>query len=200
MEKPAGLLSVPGREGPLQDCLINRVKIDYPTAQICHRLDMDTSGLMIIPLKKAAQSAFGRLFETKQIHKRYIADVWGHPSQQEDSIDAPLRGIPDAPPRQQICHEHGKPSLTHFQVLKSKLSANNTPIARLALTPVTGRTHQLRIHLASIGHPILGCDLYAHEAAYRATNRLHLHAATLEFPDPTTHQMQHIASTQLPFE
>lgn len=181
IDKPAGLLSVPGRGPEKADCAVSRVNDDHPGALTVHRLDMATSGLLILARSKEMQSAMSRLFERGTVEKAYTADVWGQPTPPEGEIDLPL--ITDWPnrPRQKVDHETGKPSRTLYEVVECRADH-----ARLRLTPLTGRSHQLRVHLAEIGHPIIGDRLYAHAAALAAAPRLHLHASELIFEHPVT--------------
>jgi tRNA pseudouridine32 synthase/23S rRNA pseudouridine746 synthase len=146
-----------------------------------HRLDLDTSGIMLVPITKAAQSSLARQFQERVIDKTYTAIVYGIVDQDEGSIELPI--IADWPkrPLQKICFEHGKPALTHFKVIERDRENNQT---RMELKPVTGRSHQLRIHMRELGHPILGCDMYAHETARSMSSRLLLHATTIAFNHP----------------
>ena len=190
IDKPSGLLSVPGRGPEKADCAISRVAADYPDALTVHRLDMATSGLLVLARSKAMQAALSGLFERGNVAKEYLADVWGLPDPPAGEIDLPL--IADWPnrPRQKVDHEIGKPSLTHYETL--------TPAsdhARLRLTPRTGRSHQLRVHLAGIGHPILGDELYAHDAARAAAPRLQLHASRIRFDHPGTGEMLDLSAS-----
>ena len=181
IDKPSGLLSVPGRGPDKADCAVARVEADLPGALTVHRLDMATSGLLVLARSKEMQAALSGLFERGQVDKEYIADVWGTPDPPAGEIDLPL--ITDWPnrPRQKVDHEIGKPSRTRYETL-----ATAPDYARLRLTPLTGRSHQLRVHLAETGHPILGDELYAHEAARAAAPRLHLHASRIAFLHPGT--------------
>ncbi len=181
IDKPSGLLSVPGRGPEKADCASARVNAEYPGALTVHRLDMATSGLLVLARSKAIQSALSRLFERGKVEKEYIADVWGLPDPAAGKIDLPL--ITDWPnrPRQKVDHDIGKPSQTLYETVEVR-----TGQTRLRLTPLTGRSHQLRVHLAEIGHPILGDDLYAHEAALIAAPRLCLHASAIAFDHPGT--------------
>lgn len=181
IDKPPGLLSVPGRGPEKADCAVSRVDAEYPGALTVHRLDMATSGLLILARSKEMQAALSGLFERSEIEKEYIADVWGVPASAAGEINLPL--ITDWPnrPRQKVDHETGKPSRTLYEILET--GANSS---RVRLTPLTGRSHQLRVHLAEIGHPILGDELYAHEAARAAAPRLHLHASAIAFNHPGT--------------
>lgn len=181
IDKPSGLLSVPGRGEDKADCAIARVQADFPDALTVHRLDMATSGLLLMARGKEMQRALSMLFERSEVEKAYLSDVWGVPSPASGEIDLPL--ITDWPnrPLQKIDHEIGKPSRTLYETL----SVSETG-ARLKLTPVTGRSHQLRVHLAAIGHPILGDEFYAQGDALAARPRLALHAAQLAFAHPAT--------------
>jgi len=180
-DKPPGLLSVPGRGPEKADCAVARVNADHPGALTVHRLDMATSGLLVLARSKDMQAAISRLFERGEVEKEYIADVWGLPDPAAGKIDLPL--ITDWPnrPRQKVDHDIGKPSQTLYETMET-----HTGKARLRLTPLTGRSHQLRVHLADIGHPILGDDLYAHDAALAAAPRLCLHASAIAFDHPGT--------------
>ncbi len=183
IDKPAGLLSVPGRGPGKADCAVSRVQANYPEALTVHRLDMATSGLLLLARTKEMQRALSGLFERGEVSKTYIADVWGIPAESGGTIDLPL--ITDWPnrPRQKVDHETGKPSRTVYDVQETR-----DDHVRLRLTPLTGRSHQLRVHLAETGHPILGDELYAHPEAYAAASRLHLHAGRLRFTHPGTGQ------------
>ena len=191
LNKPSGILSVPGRLAEHQDCLQNRVQRVLPSATIVHRLDMATSGLMIMALNKPAHVAISRQFEQRKTQKSYLARVFGSVKQSEGSVDLPL--ICDWPnrPKQKVDHENGKPSLTHYRVLSSTSNANEdngTESTLLELTPVTGRSHQLRVHMLALGHPILGDKLYAHSEARAMSCRLQLHALKLSLFHPSTEQ------------
>lgn len=180
-DKPSGLLSVPGRGADKLDCLAARLQDDYPDALIVHRLDMETSGLIVLARGKEMHRRLSLSFQNRQVDKRYVALVDGLPAADAGSIDLPL--IADWPnrPRQKVDRESGKPSLTHYRVLERDEEAGN---ARLELRPVTGRSHQLRVHLATLGHPILGDPLYAGERVRAKAGRLLLHAEYLSFAHP----------------
>lgn len=195
VNKPAGLLSVPGKGEDKQDCLISRVQLEYPDALIVHRLDMSTSGLMVLARGKAMHRALSIAFQERQVHKRYIAVVAGRIAEAQGEINLPL--ITDWPnrPRQMVDHERGKPSVTRYQVLAYDETANTT---RVELEPVTGRSHQLRVHLLSLGHPILGDELYAPADVFAQADRLLLHACQLGFVHPDSGNMLDFSST-LPF-
>jgi len=193
LNKSSGLLSVPGRLPEHQDCLQNRVQRVLPTATVVHRLDMATSGIIIMALNKPAHVNISRQFEQRKTNKSYIARVFGHVKEHEGSVDLPL--ICDWPnrPKQKVDHENGKQSLTHYQVLSySELDAkekNSGESTLVELTPVTGRSHQLRVHMLALGHPILGDRLYAHEQALALSSRLQLHARNLSLAHPVTGEL-----------
>lgn len=186
-EKPAGLLSVPGRLPENQDCLVSRLQALYPDALTVHRLDQVTSGLMLYARGKPMQVALSGLFEQRQVSKRYEALVQGLVEGEAGEIALPL--ICDWPnrPKQKVDFELGKPSLTRWRVLARDAQAGQT---RLELEPVTGRSHQLRLHLASIGHPIIGDVLY--DAA--PADRVALHACELAFVHPGNGQPMRLLS------
>ena len=176
VSKPAGLLSVPGRY--MKDCAVNRLLFDYPDVRVVHRLDLDTSGLLIFARSQLATSDLNRQFRERTVGKTYEAVVQGLVEQHKGEIDLAIKPDWENRPKQVIA-EDGKPALTRFEVI-----ARDLEDSRLALYPVTGRSHQLRIHLASIGHPILGCDMYANEAAFNASDRMLLHATSIRFSHP----------------
>lgn len=179
VDKPAGLLSVPGKGDHLADCMIERVAKIYPEVLLVHRLDLDTSGVMIFALTRHAQRDLSAQFEGRQTKKVYRARLWGHLTPKEGRVDLPL--IVDWPnrPRQHVNHDTGKPAQTDWRVLGH--DADGT--TRVRLYPLTGRSHQLRVHCQALGHPILGDRLYA-EGAARAFTRLMLHAESLRFRHP----------------
>lgn len=181
IDKPSGLLSVPGRGLDKTDCASARVQAVFPDALTVHRLDMATSGLLLFARSKEMQRALSGQFARGEVEKRYVADVWGAPDPASGEIDLPL--ITDWPrrPLQKVDWEIGKPSVTRYET--SSVSGHS---ARLVLTPLTGRSHQLRVHLAETGHPILGDEFYAHPEAHAARDRLALHAASLRFLHPAT--------------
>lgn len=181
VRKPDLLLSIPGRHPLNRDCLITRLRHDYPTASIVHRLDLDTSGIMVIPLNKPTHAHISRQFQRREVEKSYHAIVYGEMERDSGEIDLPIACDWANRPRQMICHDRGNAALTRFEVLER--SGDRT---RVLLQPATGRSHQLRIHLSTIGHPVLGCDLYAHEAALGMADRLMLHASALAFQHPAT--------------
>jgi tRNA pseudouridine32 synthase/23S rRNA pseudouridine746 synthase len=183
VRKPTLLLSIPGRHPLNKDCLITRLQQRYPTASIVHRLDLDTSGIMVIPLNKPTHAHISRQFQQREVRKTYHAIVYGVVELDEGEVDLPIKSDWERRPLQKICHEHGRSALTFFEVLERQKDRS-----RMLLKPVTGRSHQLRIHMRELGHPILGCDMYAHETALGMADRLMLHASTLEFTHPTTGQ------------
>ena len=178
VDKPAGLLSVPGKGPHLADCLMSRVQDAFPDALLVHRLDRDTSGVMIFALTPYAQRHLGLQFEKRMTKKTYVARVWGTPAEKTGTVDLPL--IVDWPnrPLQKVCHETGKPAQTDWRVLKS-----SGETSRVRLQPHTGRSHQLRVHMLALGHPILGDPFYATGPA-RDFPRLMLHSEELRFKHP----------------
>jgi tRNA pseudouridine32 synthase/23S rRNA pseudouridine746 synthase len=183
INKPDLLLSIPGRHPQNKDCVISRMQALHATASMVHRLDLDTSGIMVIPLAKPVHSHISRQFQERKVKKQYHAIVYGVVEKDAGEIELPIAPDWSNRPRQKICTEKGKASLTHYQVLERDTANHRT---RLLLLPVTGRSHQLRIHLSEIGHPILGCDLYAHDKALALSPRLLLHASYLGFTHPIT--------------
>lgn len=181
VRKPDLLLSVPGRHPLNKDCLISRLQRDYPTARVVHRLDLDTSGVMIIPLSRESHAHISRQFQQRRVEKTYHAVVCGRVPRDAGDIELPIAPDWANRPRQVICHTRGKAALTHYEVLERY--ADRT---RMLLRPVTGRSHQLRIHMRELGHPILGCDLYAHAEALGMAKRLMLHASRIEFEHPVS--------------
>ena len=188
LNKPSGLLTVPGRLPEHQDCLQNRVLKVLPSATVVHRLDMATSGIILMALNKPAHVAVSRQFEKRLTKKSYIARVFGKIEHASGSIEQPL--ICDWPnrPKQKIDHEHGKASLTHYNVISYSENIDGQTTTLVELTPVTGRSHQLRVHMLSLGHPILGDRLYAHAQALTTSNRMQLHAKTLQISHPVTEE------------
>ena len=181
VRKPDLLLTIPGRHPLNRDCLISRLQRRYPSASIVHRLDLDTSGIMVVPLNQAAHAHISRQFQQRRVEKAYHAIVYGTVAADAGEVDLPIACDWANRPRQMICHERGKPALTRYEVLER--GADRT---RLLLRPVTGRSHQLRIHMRELGHPILGCDMYAHDRARGMGDRLMLHATTLAFEHPVS--------------
>ncbi|RVU46152.1 RluA family pseudouridine synthase [Rubrivivax rivuli] len=186
-EKPAGLLSVPGRGEAGRVNLASHLQAMWPDALVVHRLDMGTSGLMLLARGLEAQRRLGAAFEQRAVGKRYEAVVEGLIEAEEGRIAAPLMADWPNRPRQKVDAENGKPSLTYWQVM-----ARTAETTRVSLKPVTGRSHQLRVHLQHIGHPIRGDELYA-PLPLRA-ERLLLHAAEISFAHPATGLTLHFAS------
>ncbi len=191
VDKPPGLLTVPGRGEQFQDCLIHRVQKHVPEALIVHRLDMATSGLVILARGAEMQRTLSWLFMQRQVGKRYEAVVAGLMAVDQGEVDAPL--ITDWPrrPRQMVDPVHGKPSLTRFQVLERRGDLGRT---RVSLEPLTGRSHQLRVHMLSLGHPIVGDPLYGPDEVRQGASRLLLHACELNLPHPCSKESLHLVS------
>ncbi len=183
VNKPEGLLSVPGRGEDRQDCMVHRVQQRFPEALTVHRLDMATSGLLVFARGEAMQRALSVLFQDRQVDKRYVAVVKGLLAQDQGEVNLPL--IADWPnrPRQMVCFERGKPSQTLYEVLARDPLKDET---RVALTPVTGRSHQLRVHMLALGHPMLGDPFYGDADSQARAPRLLLHAETLSLPHPVS--------------
>ncbi|SFL17787.1 RluA family pseudouridine synthase [Shimia haliotis] len=178
VNKPSGLLSVPGRGEHLADCLITRVQAAFPQALLVHRLDRDTSGVMVFGQTPHAQRHLSMQFEQRKTRKTYVARVWGRMEEKTGTVDLPL--IVDWPnrPLQMVDHENGKPAVTEYRVLKATDAES-----RVRLFPKTGRSHQLRVHMLALGHVILGDPLYA-EGAARDFDRLMLHSEELRINHP----------------
>jgi tRNA pseudouridine32 synthase/23S rRNA pseudouridine746 synthase len=179
VNKPPGLLSVPGRGALLADCLITRIQSEYPTALLVHRLDRDTSGAMVFALSANAQRHLGLQFEKRQIKKTYVARVWGQIEADTGTVDLPI--IVDWPnrPKQMICHDTGRAAVTDWQVINRDRGET-----RVKLSPKTGRSHQLRIHMLALGHPILGDPFYGTLESQEAIRlMLHSHRLRLRHPD-----------------
>jgi tRNA pseudouridine32 synthase/23S rRNA pseudouridine746 synthase len=180
VNKPARLLTVPGRHPANRDCLISRVQLEFPQAQVVHRLDYDTSGLLVLPLNKQALSNISKQFQARTVDKTYQALVSGELTG-SGRIDLPIAADPARRPLYKICQTDGKPSTTLYQSLHYDKQLQQS---RLDLSPVTGRSHQLRLHLASIGHAILGDEFYASPAVQQASARLCLHARLIKLQHP----------------
>lgn len=178
VNKPSGLLSVPGKGPGLEDCLISRVQKVFPMALLVHRLDRDTSGVIVFALTRSAQRHLGLQFEKRMMKKTYVARVWGRMAEREGTVDLPL--IVDWPnrPLQKVDFETGRQAVTDWKVLRYEELAT-----RVRLSPLTGRSHQLRVHMQQLGHPILGDPFYATGPA-RDAPRLMLHAERLQLRHP----------------
>lgn len=180
IDKPAGLLTVPGKGEHLADCLILRAQRVFPEALLVHRLDRDTSGVVVFALTRAAQRDLNLQFEERRTRKIYLARVWGRVAEKTGLVDLPITVDWPNRPLQHVDHDAGRPAQTEWRVVKYEALAT-----RVRLLPLSGRTHQLRVHMQAIGHPILGDPFYATGAA-REFARLMLHAESLRFRDPGT--------------
>ena len=175
VRKPAGLLSVPGKAAT--DSALVRLRHTHRDARLVHRLDLATSGVMVFPRTHKAQRHIGLQFERRHVRKTYVALVWGE-VRGSGVVDLPLRHDVERRPMQCVCERHGKRAVTRWEAVETGA------VSRLVLTPETGRSHQLRAHTLAMGHPILGDRLYAHDAAFRAAERLMLHAEELVIRHP----------------
>ena len=182
VNKPSGLLSVPGNQPQYYDSAMSRVKEKYGFCEPAHRLDMATSGILLFALSKAADRELKRQFREREPKKYYQALVWGHVEQDHGVVELPLICDWENRPRQKICFERGKRAVTFYDVLQRY--PNNT--TRVKLTPIIGRSHQLRLHMLALGHPILGDKFYAHPQAKALSPRLCLHAESLQIQHPIT--------------
>ncbi len=180
VNKPSGLLSVPGNQPQYYDSAMSRVKEKYGFCEPAHRLDMATSGILLFALSKAADRELKRQFREREPKKYYQALVWGHVEHDHGVVELPLICDWENRPRQKICFERGKRAVTFYDVLQR--DPNNT--TRVKLTPITGRSHQLRLHMLALGHPILGDKFYAHPQAKALSPRLCLHAESLQIQHP----------------
>lgn len=178
VNKPAGLLSVPGKGTHLADCLLSRVQAAFPDALLVHRLDRDTSGVMVFALTPHAQRHLGLQFEKRQARKTYVARLDGLLAPKTGTVDLPLIVDWEHRPRQMVCHETGRQALTEWRVLR-----HESATTRVRLMPRTGRSHQLRVHMLALGHPILGDPLYAEDGA-ADHRRMYLHSEELRIKHP----------------
>lgn len=195
VDKPSGLLSVPGRGEDREDCLAKRVQVVFPDALIVHRLDMSTSGLMVLARGKAMERALSIAFQQRRVQKHYEALVAGKFVLERGEVNLPL--ITDWPnrPKQMVSFELGKPSLTRYQVIEYLSDLDAT---RVSLEPITGRSHQLRVHMQALGHAILGDKLYALPQVQAQSERLLLHAAMISLPHPVSGEVMTVSSA-VPF-
>ena len=184
VSKPAGMLSVPGRGADKQDCVVTRLQRTIDDIRVVHRLDCHTSGVMLLAIGLEMQRRLCRLFHDREIRKYYVALVEGLVPQSEGVVDIPMRGDRQNRPVQVLDRVAGKPARTHWRLLGHECAAGASPHSRLLLQPLTGRTHQLRLHCMALGHPILGDRLY--NAAGRRVERMMLHAERLEFIHPSS--------------
>jgi len=191
VSKPEFLLTVPGRAPENKDCVITRLQKTFPNAVIVHRLDLDTSGILIVPIERSAMSHIARQFQERSIHKRYEAVVWGKVNERYGCVNLPIKVDWENRPLQCINFEDGRNALTFYENIGFNPDTQQT---RLELNPITGRSHQLRLHCREIGHPIMGCDLYAHKEAADASPRLLLHAKEISFTHPHTGKFMCIKS------
>lgn len=179
VDKPAGLLSVPGKSPDLADCVEARAKAAFPETLMVHRLDLATSGLILLARNRRAQRIISGQFEKRIVKKAYLAEIWGAPDEACGVISLPLRADWPNRPRQMVCHEHGREAVTEWEVLERR---RETTLIRLR--PLTGRSHQLRVHMAEIGHPIIGDPIYATGPALAAAPELALRAVALAWRSP----------------
>ena len=184
LNKPAGLLTVPGKPNEHSDSLYTRLRKEVFGALLVHRLDLDTSGIIIFARTASSQVHLNKQFETRRAKKTYVARVKGHLTETTGRIDFPI--IVDWPnrPKQKICFETGKIATTLYKVLAKEPK----DFSRVELYPITGRSHQLRLHMKSLGHPIVGDPLYADDETFKASNRLELHSSRLEITHPKTNK------------
>lgn len=183
INKPTALLTLSGKHPLNKDSVHFRLVKNFPTAAMLHRLDFGTSGILVVALNKAVNAHIGKQFQTRNVVKTYTAMLHGHLADDSGCIDFPIAKDKPNFPLQKICYETGKEALTTYEVIER----TQQPFAtRVMFKPVSGRTHQLRIHSSKIGHPILGCDLYATDEAFFMAKRLMLHATTIEFDHPVT--------------
>ena len=187
IHKPAGLLSVPGKGEALQDSMLTRLVALEPKTLLIHRLDRDTSGILVFGLSRLGQNHISRQFQERQTDKTYQALVAGTLSGQ-GTIDIPVVYDPSRPPLHMVDPQHSKPALTEWQALEQFELAGQV-VTRVKLTPITGRSHQLRVHMQYLGHPIVGDTLYATAQHQQLTDRLCLHAQQLSFHHPKTDEL-----------
>ncbi len=191
VNKPSGLLSVPGRGVDKQDCMITRIQQHFADALTVHRLDMETSGILLFARNKSVHRLLSRAFQEREVEKQYTAVIAGALESEAGEVDLPL--ICDWPnrPRQKVDHSVGKPSLTRYQHLSYDAALDAT---RVTLSPVTGRSHQLRVHMLSLGHPILGDPLYAPPEVKAKASRLQLHANNMVIQHPVSGELLQLCS------
>lgn len=187
IQKPAGILSVPGKGEALQDSMLTRLVALEPRTLLIHRLDRDTSGILVFGLSRLGQNRISRQFQERQTEKTYQALVAGALSGQ-GTIDMPVVYDPSRPPLHMVDPQHSKPALTEWQALEQFELAGHV-VTRVKLTPITGRSHQLRVHMQYLGHPIVGDTLYATEQQQQWADRLCLHAQQLSFHHPKTDEL-----------
>ena len=181
INKPSKLLTLSGKHPLNKDSVHFRLVQDFPMATVIHRLDFGTSGVLIVALNKQVNRHIGKQFEVRSVKKTYTALLHGNLAEDEGSIDYPI--AKGDFPLQKICYESGKTALSHYRVIERQ---QDPWVSKVEFSPISGRTHQLRIHSNAIGHPILGCDLYASDEAFFMADRLMLHATSIEFEHPIT--------------
>ena len=186
IHKPAGVLTVPGKTEDLRDCVINRLLEVEPNTLLIHRLDRDTSGILVFGLSKWGQKTISRQFQERETSKTYQAVVAGHLDGQ-GTVDVPVIYDPEHPPLHIADVTHHKPAFTHWQATEH-FEIQGQAVTRVELIPITGRSHQLRVHMQYLGHPIIGDTLYASTAQQQLAQRLCLHAERLSFYHPQTEQ------------
>lgn len=187
VNKPYGMLSVPGRGEHKQDCVVARLQRDVPEIKVVHRLDCHTSGVMLFAIGSDIQRQLSRLFHDRAIEKSYVALVLGEVEQSSGRVDIPMCGDPDNRPKQVVDYVNGKPSQTNWRLLRYQQDSAGSRLSRLQLQPKTGRTHQLRVHCMAMGHPIAGDRLY-NDANSVSVERMMLHAERLEFVHPVSNK------------
>ena len=194
LNKPEGLLTVPGKPETHFDSLIVRLRKEVFGALLVHRLDLHTSGVIVFARTASSQVYLNKQFELRRTRKKYVARVKGHLKKDEGQINLPI--IVDWPnrPQQKVCSETGKKAFTHYKVLDREPQN----ISRVELYPITGRSHQLRLHMKAIGHPIIGDPIYADNATFKASNRLELHSHSLQINHPKTKLLK-LFSVEVPF-
>ncbi|MEP7704662.1 pseudouridine synthase [Paraglaciecola sp. 25GB23A] len=195
INKPSGLLSLSGKNPQNRDSVHHRLIKEYPNISLVHRLDFGTSGIMLLAMNKAINSALNKQFQARTVIKHYESMLAGEVLEDSSTIELPISKDKSNFPRLKVCNEHGQSATSHYKVLERFSSPNRT---RVLFTPTTGRTHQLRIHSQAIGHPILGCDLYGTAETQALAPRLLLHAVGLEFDHPQS-QKRMIISCPCPF-
>ncbi|AZG74330.1 RluA family pseudouridine synthase [Shewanella livingstonensis] len=185
INKPTGILSLSGKNPLNKDSVHYRLVQDYPTATLVHRLDFGTSGLMLVALNKAINGLLTKQFQLRTVSKNYTAVLHGDVLNDSGDIELPIAKDSEHFPLMKICHDNGKPAHSQYQVTTRDPQGLST---RVIFTPITGRTHQLRLHSQQMGHPILGCDLYHNDYSQQMSDRLMLHATALSFTHPMTEQ------------
>lgn len=187
INKPSGLLTLSGKHPLNKDSVHFRLVKDFPTATMIHRLDFGTSGILIVALNKEVNAHIGKQFQAHSVSKTYTAILHGDVVEDSGSIELPIAKDRPNFPLQKICYESGKSAVSHYDVVERLAGDLGAPDStRVIFKPVSGRTHQLRIHSRELGHPILGCDLYATDEAFFMADRLMLHATGIEFDHPVT--------------